>query len=278
MRKLFISADMEGCASVAARNGLAPERWAWEWSAARRWMTEEVKAVAEAAIEAGIEEVIVADSHHNAHNIEPDILPDNVKLVRSWPRPFIHMQGVEDPDVEACAFIGYHAMASSQGGLLAHTYHGGAFRSIRLNGEYCSEGYLNAALAGEFDLPVVFISGDQATVEDSLRYARSGAGFVTKHAIGWQSQASLPPAQVRRLLRSAFSEQLVRPLPQPFRVAGPFRLELEMTTQITAEMLSYLPIIKRVDAFTVSAIFGSVQDCVRLVSFAMLYTPVGAAL
>src|SRR5882724_8918768 len=102
MRKLFISADMEGCCAVSAPQALLPERWSWEWTAARKWMTQEVAATAEAALAAHYEEVIVADSHGNAHNIDPDGLPDNVWLVRSWPRPLIHMQGVEEAEVDAC--------------------------------------------------------------------------------------------------------------------------------------------------------------------------------
>ncbi len=49
-------------------------------------MTEEVTAAAEAAFAAGYDEVVVADGHHHAHNIDPDSLPSNVWLVRSWRR------------------------------------------------------------------------------------------------------------------------------------------------------------------------------------------------
>lgn len=60
-------------------------------------MTQEVVVVAEAALANGYDQVIVCDSHGNTHYIEPDLLPDDVWLVRGWPRPLLHMQGVEDP-------------------------------------------------------------------------------------------------------------------------------------------------------------------------------------
>src|SRR5258708_2200904 len=156
MRKLFISADMEGCPGVSAPQALMPDRWMWEWTAARRWMTEQVVAASEAALEAGYDEGIVTGSHGNAHNIDPDALSDNVWLIRSWPRPFLHMQGIESSGIKACAFTGAHAGPACQNSILAHVYHGGAFRAIRLNGETCSEGYLNAALAGECARPAGF--------------------------------------------------------------------------------------------------------------------------
>ncbi len=275
MRKLFISADMEGCSAVSAPQGLTPERWAWEWTAARRWMTEEVSAAAEAAFAAHYSEVIIADGHGNAHSIDPDGLPHNTRLIRSWPRPLLQMQGVEDAQIEACIFIGYHAGPTSLSSILAHSYSGAAYRWLRLNGELCSEGYLNAALAGEFAKPVVFVCGDEHSVADAQRYAPEAVGFVSKQSIGWRSQMSLPPAQVRRLLNEAVAGALERPLPKPFVVAAPYCLELEMTSQVAAEMLAYLPGIERRGAFGVSATFDRIAALMRFISFAMHYSPTG---
>jgi D-amino peptidase len=275
MRKLFISADMEGCPAVSTPQALMPDRWMWEWTAARRWMTQEVVATSEAAFDAGFDEVIVTDSHGNAHNIEPDSLPDNVWLVRSWPRPLFHMQGIDDTAIVACAFTGLHAGPACRDSSLAHIYHGGAFRSISLNGCVCSEGYLNAALAGEFGVPVVLVSGDEQTIEDARRYSPDGVGFVSKHSIGVRSQMSLPPPQVCRNLKQAMAGALSRPLPKPFVIEGPYHLEFEMTTQAAAEMLGYLPCVERLDAYRVSTIHDRLEAAMRFISFATLYSPTG---
>jgi D-amino peptidase len=275
MRKLFISADMEGCSAVSATQALMPDRWHWEWAAARRWMTEEVVAAAQAAFAARYQEVIVADGHGNAHSIDPDGLPDNVHLVRSWPRPLLQMEGIDDPNIVACAFVGYHAGPTAQNSILAHSYSGQAYRWLRLNGELCSEGYLNAALAGEFGKPVLFVSGDQQTVEDAHRYAPNAVHFASKRAIGWRSEMSLPPAQVRRLLGAAMARALEQPLPRPFVLDPPFFLELEMTSHVAAEMLAYLPGVERKGAYGVAATFDRLASAMRFVSFAMHYSPTG---
>ena len=275
MRKLFISADMEGCAAVSAPQALMHDRWAWEWTSARRWMTQEVAAASEAALEAGFSEVIVADGHGSAHSIEPEGLPDNVRLVRSWPRPLLQMQGVEVAGVEACAFVGYHAPAGTADSVLAHSYSGASYRSIRVNGEMCSEGYLNAALAGERGLSIVFVSGDTQTIDDAARYAPEAVRFISKQSLGWRSQMSLPPAQVCRMLKASFADALRKPVPKPFVLSGPYRLEAEMTSYVAAETLSYLPCVSRVGAFGVEATFLSVEATIRFISFAMLYSPTG---
>jgi D-amino peptidase len=270
---MFISADMEGCAGVSAFHALIPGQW--EWPAARQWMTNEVVAVANAAFEQNYDEVIVADSHGNGHNIDPDLLPDNVRLVRSWPRPLLHMQGIEDPAVEACAFVGYHAGTASTEGLLAHAYHGGVFRSISVNGELCSEGYLNAALAGEFKIPVVFVSGDRATVEDAQRYAPGAMLFQTKEAIGWKSQSSLPPGQVCRLLKGAGAAAFAAIKAVPFRISPPLEADIVLTSHVTTELLDYLPCVQRTGGTSVSATFASITELMRFIAFVMLYSPTG---
>jgi D-amino peptidase len=224
----------------------------------------------------GYDEVVVADGHGDAHNIDPDRLPENVWLVRSWPRPLLQMQGAESEHVEACAFIGYHAGNTSQDSILAHVYHGGAYRMIRLNDEPCSEGYLNAALAGALGRPVVFVSGDEHTIEDARRYAPEGVRFLAKHSIGLRSQMSLPPAQVRRQLKEAVACALGRPLPRPFVLQGPFRLEIEMISRVSAEMLAYLPGVQRLGPWTIAATFERIEAVMRFISFGMLYSPTGA--
>jgi D-amino peptidase len=275
MRKLFISADMEGSGGVASPNALAPERWMWEWGAARRWMTSEVNAAAEAAFAAGYGEVVVSDSHGNSHNIDPDLLPDNVLLVRGWPRPLLHMQGCDDAEVDACAFIGYHAGATTQDSILAHTYSGAAFRWIKLNDEYCSEGYMNAALAGEFGKPVVFVSGDDQTLDDAKRYAPEAVSFASKKAIGVRSQSSLPPLQVSRYLKSAVEKALSSRASRPLILPAPYHLHIEMTTQAAAEMLAYLPTVERKDAYGVTVTFNKISAAMRFIACAMLYSPTG---
>jgi D-amino peptidase len=273
MRRLLLSVDMEGVAAIASRAALTPA--GWEWQAARRWMTNELNAVAAAAFEAGYDEVLASDSHSNAQNIDPDLLVDNIRLIRAWPRPLLQMQMIDDPSVDACGFIGYHAAAGTTDAVFNHSFSTAAFRGLRLNGEIASEGYFNAALAGSFGKPIVFVSGDQHTVADSERYAPQAGTCVTKHAFGWNAQMSLPPRQVCNDLTLAATQAFARPRPDPFVLEGPFEVEMEMTSHGAAEMLGYLPWIERVDTWRLRATFASMQEAMRFISFAILYSPSG---
>jgi D-amino peptidase len=273
MQRLFISADIEGCAAISANFALNPD--GWEWNAARGWMTREVLAVAQSALNNGYDEVIVGDGHGNAHNIDPDALPDGVSLIRSWPRPLLQMQGVEMPDITAAAFVGYHNGVQGKGGNLAHTYHGGAYRDLLINGVSISEGYLNAALAGELGVPVVMVTGDDAAMADAERYAPDAERIAVKSSIGWRSVLSQSPQAACRQIAAGADAAFKRPLPAPFILEGPYVVEYVMTTRNAAEMLDYLPFITQTGPFTVRAEFSTLVEVMRFTSFAMLYIPTG---
>ena len=273
MLKIFISVDMEGVAGVASPVSLMPT--GWEYSAYRRWMTAELNAVAEAAFDAGYDEVIAADGHGNGHNIDPDMLINNVQLVRSWPRPLMQMQMIDDCDVDACAFVGYHSPAGTSDSILAHSFSGASLRSVRLNGEIASEGYVNAAVAGAIGKPVVFVSGDSQALDDARRYAPDAVLHATKRSFGFRSAMSLPPEQTCQALKEAAARAFKQPLGRPFTLQAPFRVELEMTTQVAAEVLNFLPWLERTDAYTVKAEFASMAEVTAFIGFAIIYTPNG---
>lgn len=274
MRRLFISADIEGCAAVCSEHAQMPD--AWEWGKAREWMTNEVLASCVAALENGYDEIIVADGHGNALNLLPDLMPKHVKLIRSWPRPLLQMQGIETESVDGCIFIGYHTGANDDRGVLAHTYFGGAFRNIKLNGTIASEGYLNAALAGQYNVPVIMVSGDSDTIEDAKRYSPEAEGCVVKTAIGRRSQMSISPAEANEMIEEATLRaiQKVGSI-DPFSVPGPFEIEIEFTSHLASDVLSYLDHVERIGSRTIKTQLSTIDEAMRFISFLIFYNPTG---
>ena len=93
-KRLYISADIEGIAGVVSTEHMTPA--GFEYQQAREWYTAEVNAACEAAFNNGIDEIVMSDSHGNGQSLLIDKLPDNVQLVRSWPRPLCMMEGVQE--------------------------------------------------------------------------------------------------------------------------------------------------------------------------------------
>src|SRR5262249_29223987 len=71
--KIYISADMEGVVGTVTGDQLGPQ--GFEYNRFREFMTEEVKAAAEAAFEAGATEIVISDSHGNGENLLIEKLP-----------------------------------------------------------------------------------------------------------------------------------------------------------------------------------------------------------
>jgi D-amino peptidase len=163
--KVYISADMEGVGGVSTWDVQATPQGR-EYEKFRRLMTQEVNAATAGAYDAGATDVLVSDSHGDAQNIDVELLDRRARLVRAFPRPLGMMQGI-DNTFSAAVFIGYHASQGQANAVLAHSFSGRM--AVRLNGTVVPEAGFNAAIAGEFGVPVVFVSGDQAISEEAKR-------------------------------------------------------------------------------------------------------------
>ncbi len=200
--KVYISADMEGVAGVVGREQLQPE--GFEFSQFRTFMTAEVTAAIEAARDAGATHIVVSDSHGTGLNLLLDALPQDIELVRSWPRPLGMMQGIDDSFC-AAIFIGYHASAGNVDGTAAHTVSSRSFSSIKINGTEMSEGGMNALIAGHFGVPVVMISGDDAAVREVSEMIGPIEGAVVK----WHYSHTSCRSECRVACRSFFCQVYV---------------------------------------------------------------------
>jgi D-amino peptidase len=160
--KVFISVDMEGVTGVVQPAQLGPD--GFEYERFRDFMTREVLAAIEGARSAGATEFIVCDSHGNGQNVLIDQLPDDVRIVRGFPRPLEMMQGI-DSSFGAVVFVGYHGSEYAVDAVRGHTISSVKLLGVRLNGTEVTEGILNAGIAGQFGVPVVFVSGDRKAVE-----------------------------------------------------------------------------------------------------------------
>jgi D-amino peptidase len=249
--KVFISVDMEGIWGVVAAEQTTST--SPEYTAARRWMVEDVNAVVAGLFDAGAGEVVVNDSHGSMRNIVADALNPRASLVTGSPKPLSMMQGL-DATFDAVVLVGYHARAGTAAAILDHTISGGTIYSIKVNGQEMPELGLNALIAGYFKVPVIMLSGDTTTCAQAK--AVLGDGLVTaavKEASGRVAARLYPQEQARATLRSAAREALgKRASFQPFRVAGPYVVDVEFHNSQQAELPLLLPGVKRTGARSVS--------------------------
>jgi D-amino peptidase len=249
--KVFISVDMEGICGVVASEQTSPGNP--EYAAAKKWMAEDANAAVEGALRAGASEVVVNDSHGSMRNIDPGDLHPKAILISGSPKPQSMMQGIDD-SYNAVLFVGYHAGAGTQDGVLDHTISGSVVQSVKVNGMELPELGLNAAIAGAYNVPVVFVSGDVAVCRQAKTIL--GSEVVTapvKDGIGRYAARLVPFAEARRGIRDRVTDAL-RKLGQvkPFKIAAPCRFELQFYISAQADMAMYFPSVQRVNARTVA--------------------------
>ena len=266
-RKVFISVDMEGITGVVQPAQLGPG--GFEYSSAREWMTGEVNAAIGGIREAGPAEIVVCDSHGNGQNVLIDKLPDDVRLVRGFPRPLEMMQGIDD-SFSAAVFIGYHASEWTADAVRGHTISSARLLGIKLNGAEVSEGIYNAALAGQFGVPIAFISGDRLAVTQLQKVIPSAEGTIVKEPYGYHSAMSVTPARGQAMIREGVKRAMAKlGSLQAYRMTAPIALEVGFKLTIDAERAAFIPGLSRADAHNVK---GSFRDMVEITKLLQVLT------
>ena len=270
--KIYISADIEGIAGVINRDQGGPD--GFEYDKGREWMTGEVRAACEAAMDRGANDIVISDSHGNAQNLLMDELPESVRVVRSWPRPLGMMQGLEEGGFDAAMLIGYHAGSTNISGLMAHTLYGTVIREVRLNGQLASETLISAGIAGHFGVPVIFVSGDDVYVKETRGLLDDFESVVTKTSFGTLSGSSLTPSRARDLIRQKVAVAMGRLDDfKALSIEAPVALQVDFKHRLPAEMLDYLPIVKRTAAYSIEYQAADMLDVARFLSFITNYEP-----
>jgi len=269
--KVYISVDMEGIAGVVTGDQLGPT--GFEYGRAREFMTAEALAAIAGARDAGATEIVVSDSHGNGESLLIDQFPDDVRIVRSWPRPLMLMEGI-DSTFAAAIFIGYHASTTSPAGVRAHTISSANYASVSLNGVAMPEAGINAAIAGRFGVPVVFISGDDVAVDETRRLLGDVEGAVVKRAISFHAASTMTPKAAQALIRAHVKTALDRRSAfKPYVVRAPVTLDLVFKNYRPAEILSYLSIVQRTTSHGIRLIGKDIIEVSRFLEFVGTYEP-----
>lgn len=223
--KVFISVDMEGLAGVVAGDDVSPT--GMDYGHFRTIMAGETNAAIEGAFRAGATDVLVRDSHGGKRNLLPADVDPRARLLRgasTGPRNM--MEGI-DSTFDAVVFIGYHAKAGTPNAILEHTSTGNVI-DISINGVSLPEAGYNALTAGLYGVPVVFIAGDRAVV-DQVRGLLGPIGAVAvKEEVGDASLGLSPrraQEEIRREVEQAIRE---RARARPYRIPGPYTMVLKV--------------------------------------------------
>jgi D-amino peptidase len=246
--KIYISTDMEGVAGIVSmeQTGPSPD---YDW--ARHLMTAEVNAAVGAAFDAGATEVLVNDAHGSHTNMRADELDPRATLITGTPTPRGMMEGI-DSTFAAVLFVGFHARAGTTAAIIDHTYTL-SIEDVKLNGQEVGEYGLNAALAGYYGVPVIFMSGDRAAAEQVRAFIPGIETVAVKDAIARYAARTMNPQAARTAIAAGVRTAMARRGQiQPVRLAAPITFEVELTNSGFADNVAMIPGARRTGPRTVT--------------------------
>lgn len=223
--KVFISVDMEGIAGVISGNECSPRGNDYEYF--RKIMTEEANAAVAGAVDAGATEIVVRDGHGAKTNIIPGLLHQDAELLRGLTtRPENMMLSLDD-SYDAVVFIGYHAKAGTEEGVIAHTSSGNVI-DLSVNDVSLPEAGYNALIAGLYDVPVVFIAGDNWICGQARKLFGDIVTCQTKIGMG-SAELGLHPKVVQKNIRKGVKAALQqRDRFKPYTLTPPYTMVLKV--------------------------------------------------
>jgi D-amino peptidase len=239
--KAYVSVDMEGVAGISHPNPTS--RGDAGYPDAVALMVGETNAAIEGAFEGGATEVVVNDSHGGMFNLRPAELDRRARVIQGQ-KAWSMIEGAgPDRGFGVALFVGYHARAGHPRGTIAHTYSGRPTAS-RLNGRPVGETGLNAAVLGQWGVPVGLVSGDDALAEEVVDWLPWAERVVVKEATGGSSAASLHPAAAVELICDGAARAVRRAIAgelRPLEVERPVVVEVEYVNGVTADFAAVVP-------------------------------------
>ena len=258
--KIFISVDMEGIGGIGT--SAMTTTGGKDYETGRQLMTNEVNAVVSAIFESGPATIVVNDSHGDMQNLLHVQLDPRVEFIQSNIKPLGMVQGLDD-SFDGIIFIGYHAMAGTEGGFLAHTG-SSTVKGLWLNGVEVGEGGLNTYFASSLGVPLILASGDRTFTEE-IKKLTTTRTVTTKEAIGNNAAKLIHPDMVTKELKTQTKAALkeikkAKPLTQE-----PIEFKVKVDVPTRADVAMSIPGMKRVDGYTVSYQAKNMEQAYKLI-------------
>jgi D-amino peptidase len=272
--KLFLNCDMEGSSGIFTRE----QAWYWENGVreevareARELFTADINAICAAALDSGATELIVSDTHHGGGNlIKEKILTDTrvTYLFRSVGSDAGRRRWLPGLDSSVAGFLlpGHHAKTGTPVAFLPHCWNF-EWLDFTINGLSVGEIGIETCYAGHWDVPLIFVQGDEAACyEARQQFPGVTTAAIKRGGANPEMCTGLDPEAARRetarRVREAVESLRAGGL-RPYKPNLPMTITLKMRTMDAAAKAAQRPGVLRLDDHTVEARVGRQADVVK---------------
>jgi len=222
----MIRADIEGVSGVVSYDQAEPGKP--EYAYGQRMFMADLLACVEGLLAGGADDVVIYDEHYCGRNIEMDKLPSQVSAICGKPPYKADWPGGLDPSFSGAILLGFHSKFGTPGGLLHHSYELD-IRDLRLNDVSVGEIGMEAAIAGDWGVPVLLVTGDSAGVAEAEALLPGVRTVTVKDSLSEIGGRCYPLACTSRNIRTA-AQGIVTSPPAvvPYCTGNPVTLEVEL--------------------------------------------------
>jgi len=225
-RKFMVRCDIEGASGVVSYEQAEPGKEEYDFG--HRMFMADLVALVDGLSKGGANEVVIYDEHCSGRNIDLAQLPPLVSAICGKPPYTPERPGGLDESFAGAILLGFHSKAGTPGGLLPHSYELD-IRDLRLNNVSVGEIGMEAAIAGDFGVPVTLVIGDSAGVAEARELLPGVAAVAVKDSLG-PTSARCYPLSVTGPMISKAARQVAEETPEvePYRIEAPVTLEVEL--------------------------------------------------
>lgn len=264
---------MEGVSGLFTREQV----WFWEEGTradiaaqGQRLLIDDVNALSAAALDAGVDELIVSDTHHGGNNIALDQMLDDPRITyhpRSVGREGTRRRWLPglDESVDGLMLPGHHSRAGTEAAFLPHTWTG-EWSDFSINGQSVGEIGIEACYAGHWDVPLILATGDDATEREVADQFPQAAMARVKRATGSDLCSGPDPGSAHELIAEQVAEAVARVRSgavAPYKPALPMTVSVRMKTAEQASVAAARPGVERADEYTIQARVDQQCDVVK---------------
>lgn len=272
--KVFMLWDMEGTSGLFDKQ----RTWYWDEGIPKEMgvegcelLTADVNAAALAAFEAGVDTIIICDTHHGGNNIiieklisDPRIkfLPRSVGIENGKWRWMPYL----DESVDGFMVMAHHAKAGTENAYLPHTQNLG-WEDFRINGQSVGEMGIESCYAGHWNIPVIMMSGDDAACREAEQQFPGIVAAQVKKAEAFDRASGLDPEAGNELVASKVKEA-IKKLKEggsftTYKPTLPMTVTLRVSTREIAQRLSDRYGAKMIDSLTLEGVVDQQSDVIK---------------
>ncbi len=253
----LIAADLEGIHGIVGEpyKSLYPD--VADYAKAIENAVKEINVAVKALFDAGAGRVAVWDNHGQGKNIDFSAIDARAVRVENPPmKRYERLSFAKNFAFAGIILLGYHSKEGSFNGVLAHTYSSAAIQYYKIGGKTMGEAEIDAYIAGELGIPVLFAASDDVCIgqiKDAIPGIRT---VVTKIGKGRNAAEFIAEEKVLEEIYKGV-QAAVREPNAPVRLQYPCGIEVNYTRPERAE-----EVLRKVRGYGQDARFGETTHIV----------------